>query len=68
MQLLQLFSLAQPGMLDRQVAAPVACHKYILDLSCRVQEGKHVEGALAVGSFAQQLLPLVVLHKAELPV
>ena len=55
-------------MLDRQVAAPVACHKYILDLSCRVQEGKHVEGALAVGSFAQQLLPLVVLHKAELPV
>lgn len=42
--------------------------QYFIDVRSRVPEGRHAECAKALGAFAQQLHPLVVLHKAEVPV
>ncbi len=64
--ILQLLQLSQPSNPDS--AKVVGGGKWVMDVSTRVPEGKHVEGAKAVGSFAQRLMPLIVLQRAEVPI
>ena len=61
-----MFALKQPGNPESTHAQASSC--YILDVSTRVPEGRHVEGARAVGSFGQLLQPLVTLLRAEKPI
>ncbi len=62
---MRIYALQQPGVPE---SAPKNCtEKYIIDVWTRVQEGKHIQGAMAVGSFGQSLSPLVTLQRAEKP-
>lgn len=64
-QLMRILSLSQPGNPESQTRN--ATDKYIIDVSTRVPEGKHVEGARALGAFGQTLRPYVILQRAEMP-
>ncbi len=61
-QLIRLWSLQSPGDLSSAPVSPSA--SYIVDVRTRVPEGRHVEGAKALGLFGLCLGHLVSLRKA----
>ena len=63
-----MFALQQPGNPGSQKDSQNVSKDYVVDVTTRVPEGKHVEGARAIGSFGLALQPLVVLIPASEPV
>ena len=61
-----MYALRQPGNLESGEKS--AFGKYVIDVSTRVPEGQHVQGARAIGSFGMALRPLVTLVRADMPV
>lgn len=66
-QLVRMFALQQPGNPDSKPDRGVS-RDYVVDVTMRVPEGRHLEGARAIGSFGLALQPLVVLIPASVPV
>mmetsp|Transcript_36821 Transcript_36821/g.81895 ORF Transcript_36821/g.81895 Transcript_36821/m.81895 type:complete len:212 (+) Transcript_36821:243-878(+) len=64
-QLLQVNALTQQGNPETMRDLH---RKYVLDVSTHVAEGKHGDGARAIGAFGQRLHPLVTLQRAEVPI
>ncbi|KAG1677620.1 hypothetical protein FOA52_010401 [Chlamydomonas sp. UWO 241] len=65
-QLMRILAPTVPGNPDS--ATKNVSANFLLDVTTRVGEGQHVEGARAVGSFGQSLQPLVSLQRAERPI
>ena len=66
MILAQLFTLVEAGKLrDKGSIALYGSKRYIVDMSCRVPEGRHYEGANIVGAFGAQLAQYVKLARAD---
>lgn len=62
---MRILALSQPGNPESQTRN--ATDKYIVDVSTRVPEGKHSEGARALGAFGQMLRPYAILQRADAP-
>jgi hypothetical protein len=63
---MRIFALQQPGNPDSRPDS--GGRDYVVDVTTRVPEGKHIEGARAIGTFGLALQPLVVLIPASEPV
>lgn len=63
--LMKILALAQPG--NPEGPSRAVAEKYLVEVSTRVPEGKHLEGARAIGAFGGSLQPLVSLRKADRP-
>lgn len=59
-QIVDISTTGQPGNLKE---AKRFSQRYMVEVTTRVAEGRHIEGARALGSFAEKLAPLVALQR-----